>query len=348
MLRLLFLGCILFLMGIPIVQAEQAVPSYWKWEWPKTAFEKTSIDFKEVMSGGPPKDGIPPIDTPVFQSIEEQKAILAPTEPVISLSIEGNARAYPLRVLMWHEIVNDVIGTLPVAVTFCPLCNAAIAFDARVNGEPTTFGTTGKLRNSDLIMYDRATESWWQQFSGTAIIGEQTGTRLKVLPSRLESFERFAQRLPHGKVLVPNNESSRAYGKNPYLNYDSSQFPFLYRGTMPEGSPAFARVVAIGDIPLRQMLVSRAGASLRRTLPGWEAALDDADRRARGKLLATLQAYADADMNVLKAARALSVHPNTIYARMQRITDVAGVSPLGYHGLTEILLAIECRRGDEV
>ena len=107
------------------------------------------------------------------------------------------------------------------------------------------------------------------------------------------------------------------------------------------------RVVAIGDIPLRQMLVSQAGDSLRLTLPGWAAAIDDADRRARGKLLATLQAYADADMNVLKTARALSVHPNTIYARMQRITDVAGISPLGYHGLTEILLAIECRRGGE-
>lgn len=107
------------------------------------------------------------------------------------------------------------------------------------------------------------------------------------------------------------------------------------------------RIVAIGDIPLRQMLVSQAGDALRRTLPGWAAALDDADRRARGKLVATLRTYADADMNVLKAARALSVHPNTVYARMQRITRMADVNPLGYHGLTEILLAIECRRSGD-
>lgn len=282
MVRLLILGFTLFLVGIPPAAADQGVPSYWKWEWPQTAFENASVDFKEIISGGPSKDGIPPIDAPLFQSIAEQREILSPTEPVISLSVDGDARAYPLRILMWHEIVNDQIGGVPVAVTYCPLCNAAIVFDARVNGAPTTFGTTGKLRNSDLVMYDRQTESWWQQFSGTAIVGERTGTQLKILASRLESFERFTQRLPHGKVLVPNEGSRRDYGKNPYVNYDSSEYPFLYRGPLPDGIPALARVVAVGDTAWALTLLRAKGAIRHGDLEiswlaGQNSALDNED-----------------------------------------------------------------------
>ena len=282
MVRLLIIGFTLFLVGIAPVTAEQGVPPYWKWEWPQTAFENASIDFKEVISGGPSKDGIPPIDSPLFQTIEQQRGILTPTEPVISISIDGEAKAYPLRILMWHEIVNDDVGGTPVAVTYCPLCNAAIVFDARVDGLATTFGTTGKLRNSDLVMYDRQTESWWQQFSGTAIVGERTGTQLKVLASRLESFERFTQRLPHGKVLVPNEDSQRAYGKNPYVNYDSAEYPFLYRGPLPDGIPALARVVAVGDKAWALTLLRAKGAIRHGDLKiSWQAgqnsALDSED-----------------------------------------------------------------------
>ena len=282
MVRLLFLGFTLFLVGVPTVNAQDGVPSYWKWEWPETAFENASVDFKEIISGGPSKDGIPSIDTPIFQSIALQSSVLAPTEPVISIEIGGDARAYPLRILMWHEIVNDVIGETPLAVTYCPLCNAAIVFESRVKGQRTTFGTTGKLRNSDLVMYDRLTESWWQQFSGKAIVGEQTGTELKVLASRLESFERFTQRFPHGKVLVPNEASRRAYGKNPYLNYDSSQFPFLFRGPLPDGIPALARVIAVNETAWSLTLLKSKGSIRHGDLeiswsPGQNSALDAED-----------------------------------------------------------------------
>ena len=121
----------------------------------------------------------------------------------------------PLRILIWHEIVNDEVGGTPVTVTYCPLCNSAIVFDRRVPAHVLDFGTTGKLRNSDLVMYDRQTESWWQQFTGEAIVGSLTGTELKLIPSRLEFFGEFRTRHPGGKVLIPNNPELRTTGATP-------------------------------------------------------------------------------------------------------------------------------------
>ena len=222
-----------------------ANPGYWRFEWPDTDFTTSSIDLGEIMSGGPPKDGIPSIDAPVFEAVSEMTD-LTPEEPVIGLVIDGDARAYPLRILTWHEIVNDQVGGVPVAVTYCPLCNSAIVFDRRVAGEATEFGTTGKLRNSDMVMYDRATESWWQQFLGEAIVGQRTGTKLKMIPARLESWSNFRARHPGGKVLVPNNPGMRSYGLNPYAGYDSAPRPYFPVAPLPEGIPALARVVKVG------------------------------------------------------------------------------------------------------
>ncbi|MCH8808974.1 MAG: DUF3179 domain-containing protein [Proteobacteria bacterium] len=238
--------CALLALCFAFANAAQANPDRWRHAWPKTDFSKTSIDFDEIISGGPPKDGIPSIDEPEFVPVGEADD-LAPTEPVIGLVVNGDARAYPLGILIWHEIVNDTVGGIPVTVTYCPLCNSAVVFDRRVAGKATEFGTTGKLRNSDLVMYDRDTESWWQQFLGEAIVGERTGTRLKVLPARLESWERFAARHPDGIVLVPNDRSMRRYGSNPYAGYDSASVPFLYGGEYPENIEPMARVVAIGN-----------------------------------------------------------------------------------------------------
>jgi hypothetical protein len=221
------------------------VADKWMGEWTKTDFSRSSINLGEIRSGGPPKDGIPSIDNPKFVSLKDATDIKA-TEPVISLNIGGDARAYPLSVLMWHEIVNDKVGGVPVSVTFCPLCNAAVVFDRRLDGRVLDFGTTGKLRRSDLVMYDRQTESWWQQFLGEAIVGELTGKRLKFLPSRIESFGRFKARFPKGRLLVPNNPGMRRYGSNPYAGYDTLKRPWLYNGAMPKGIAPLARVVSIG------------------------------------------------------------------------------------------------------
>jgi hypothetical protein len=227
-------------------RAAMASPEFWQREWPNTDFSKHAIDYGEVLSGGPPKDGIPAIDDPIFVPVDKAKHITA-KEPVIGVVLNGQARAYPLAILMWHEIVNDTVGGVPVAVTFCPLCNAAIVFDRRLDGRVLDFGTTGKLRNSDLIMYDRQTESWWQQFLGEGIVGEMTGRRLALVPARIESMERFRARAPDGEVLFPNNPRMRRYGANPYLRYDSSAQPFLFRGDLPEGIAPLARVVSFSD-----------------------------------------------------------------------------------------------------
>ncbi len=216
----------------------------WRVSWSKTDFSKKIVDLGEIRSGGPRKDGIPSIDDPQF--LEVGTVELADTVPVISFVHKGDARAYPLGILMRHEIVNDRVGGIPVAVTYCPLCNASIVFDARLDGMELEFGTTGNLRKSDLVMYDRQTESWWQQFIGQAIVGELTGKTLKMLPSRIESFARFRTRFPNGKVLKPSSAFG-GFGSNPYSGYDRSSRPFLYSGPLPRDLPAMTRLVVVGD-----------------------------------------------------------------------------------------------------
>ncbi|MGY8815059.1 MAG: DUF3179 domain-containing protein [Gammaproteobacteria bacterium] len=213
------------------------IPSDWEYEWPDTDFSQSSIDFSEVLSGGPPKDGIPAIDNPKFTTASNARDI-GDTEPVIFLKIGDYAKAYPFRILMWHEIVNDNFNNIPVTVTYCPLCNAAVVFDRRINGKLLDFGVSGKLRHSDMIMYDRQTQSWWQQFLGLGIVGEMKDVQLKRLPARVIPFSEFKRLYPDGEILISSNPGSRAYGKNPYQQYDSSATPFLYKGRYDgPGSP---------------------------------------------------------------------------------------------------------------
>jgi hypothetical protein len=234
-------------LGQAAAQDVATPPERWLRAFPETDFAQHAVPFDEIQSGGVPKDGIPSIDDPEFASVAERTDWLADREPVIGLSIDGDARAYPLRVLTWHEIVNDTVGGTPVAVTYCPLCNTAIVFEATVAGDRLTFGTTGKLRHSDLVMYDRQTGTWWQQFTGRAIVGAHTGRKLEIVPARLESWGEFRKRHPDGRVLVPSDPNARPYGRNPYAGYDSGERPFLYRGPMPEAIAPMARVVVVGQ-----------------------------------------------------------------------------------------------------
>ena len=149
----------------------------WSSEWPITDFENRSIELDEILSSGPPKDGIPSIDDLVFAPALEIKG-LTDLEPVISVVVDSEARAHPLRILMWHEIVTDTVNGVPLTITFCPLCNAGIVFESEIDGFVYDFGTTGKLRKSDLVKYDRQTDSSWQQFLGLAIVGGTNGIRL--------------------------------------------------------------------------------------------------------------------------------------------------------------------------
>lgn len=242
-LSFLTLAAVVCFMVTPVL----ADSDQWKSQGWTTDFTKSSISFSEILSGGPPKDGIPSIDDPKFVTAKDVSH-LGPLEPVIRLVIDGDVRAYPLQVMTWHEIVNDIVGGTPVAVTYCPLCNSALVFDRNVGDKLLEFGTTGKLRNSDLVMYDRQTETWWQQFTGTAIVGELLDTELRMVPSRVESFERFQNANPDAKVLVPNVPGMRRYGSNPYVNYDSRSAPYpLFQGSLPTDIGPMVRVVVIKE-----------------------------------------------------------------------------------------------------
>ncbi len=212
--------------------------------WEKTDFCHHSVPYSEIFSGGPPPDGIPPIDNPIFESIETATEWLQDPSPVIALEINGEARAYPLAILIWHEIANDEIGGVPVAITFCPLCNSAVVFDRRGDGQKLRLGVSGNLRKSDLIMWDDATESWWQQFTGEAIVGAYTGTQLELLPSLVVGFREFANQYPDGQVLSRETSFQRDYGSNPYSGYDTNERPFLFSGELDDRLLPTARVLA--------------------------------------------------------------------------------------------------------
>ncbi|MCL3883677.1 DUF3179 domain-containing protein [Marivita sp. GX14005] len=242
-----------------IASLAAARPEFWQGEWPRTDFSRSAVaDWSEIRSGGPPKDGIPALSDPDFVEVSE-KTGLGDAEPVITLEIGGDVRAYPIRYLTWHEIVNDVVGGVPVAVTFCPLCNSALSFDRRVRGRVLEFGVTGKLRHSDMVMYDRQTESWWQQALGEAIVGELTGAVLDPLPGFMESWAQFRARHPGGRVMA-EPAYNRDYGRNPYAGYDSLDRPFLYSGEMPpHGIAPLARVVRVGKRAWPMERLRRAG-----------------------------------------------------------------------------------------
>jgi hypothetical protein len=215
--------------------------SNWRTNW-----ERRTISTDEVMSGGPPRDGIPPIDNPQFISPDEASEWLADNEPVVIFTHDEDARAYPLQILTWHEIVNDEVGGLPVSVTFCPLCNATVVFDRRLGDEVYDFGVSGLLRNSDLIMWDRQTESLWQQFTGEGIVGDLAGAHLQMLPSAIVSFADFRITHPDGLVLSRETGHNRRYGQNPYVGYDTiGQNPFLFRGVVDGRLPAMVRVITV-------------------------------------------------------------------------------------------------------
>ena len=216
-----------------------------------TDFSRHTVAFADIFSGGVGRDGIPPIDNPRFESIEEAEAVMNDLEPVVTFKINGEARAYPLAILTWHEIINDVVGGEPVTITFCPLCNTAIVFDRRLDGTVHEFGVSGNLRISDLIMYDRETHTWWQQLTGEGIVGVQAGKRLTFLPAPIISWADFKEANPDSLVLSRDTGFSRPYGSNPYAGYDRvDRPPFLFEGEKDDRLLPKERVAAIeiGDV----------------------------------------------------------------------------------------------------
>jgi hypothetical protein len=217
----------------------------------RTDFSRHTVAFKDILSGGVGRDGIPPLDNPQFETIAEAKSVMNAFEPVVNIEVNGHARGYPLAILTWHEVVNDVVGGVPVVVTFCPLCNSALVFNRMLEGRVFDFGVSGNLRNSDLIMWDRQTQTWWQQLTGEGIIGELAGYQLPFIPASIISWADFKAAHPEGLVLSRNTGFNRPYGSNPYSGYDRvDRPPFLFDGELDDRLLPKERVAAIeiGDV----------------------------------------------------------------------------------------------------
>ena len=188
---------------------------------------KYIVDPKKILSGGPPKDGIPSIDNPKFITVDEADKLIQDNELVLAMIHKGVKRVYPLQILVWHEIVNDFIAGDPILITYCPLCGSGIAYERKIDGETVEFGTSGKLYNSNLVMYDRETNSYWSQIDGLAIVGELTGKELKEVSIDTVTWGDWKSAHPDSEVLSQDTGFNRAYGRDPYGSYYEDSFLFF-------------------------------------------------------------------------------------------------------------------------
>ena len=179
---------------------------------------KHIVPLDKIKGGGPPKDGIPSIDDPKFAEVQGSQFV-SDSDVVIGLEIDGDARAYPLFILVWHEIVNDTVGGVPVAVTYCPLCYTNQVFERTISGNVVEFGTSGKLYNSNLLMYDRWTDSYWSQALGMAVTGELSGMQLETIPFDVITWGDWKKIHPDTLVLTTDTGHLRSYATDPYGDY---------------------------------------------------------------------------------------------------------------------------------
>lgn len=202
---------VLTILYSPIAQAQT-----------KNGFDlsNSSIPLEDIKSGGPPRDGIPSIDEPKFTKALESK--ISSDARILGVSVNGIAKAYPISILNYHEIVNDYFGEKAVVITYCPLCGSGIAFNAEVNGKKLSFGVSGLLYNSDVLLYDRQTESLWSQLKYEAISGKLLGEKLKVLNTANTTLKNWKEKHPNTLILSEDTGFNRDYSQNPYPNYNTS------------------------------------------------------------------------------------------------------------------------------
>ena len=185
--------------------------------------EKTAlIPLGEIHSGGPPKDGIPSLDDPRFTQPAEPDS-LNPSDRVLGLAHNGIAKAYPISIMNWHEIVNDRFGESAVVVTYCPLCGSGVAYDAHIDGKDMSFGVSGLLYNSDVLLYDRQSDSLWSQILSKAVAGPMVGKRLEMLPMMQTTWEAWHEQYPDTLVLSRQTGFSRDCDSDPYSGYEDTK-----------------------------------------------------------------------------------------------------------------------------
>jgi hypothetical protein len=262
-------------------------------DWPATNFGNRVADLSDFESGGIPRDAVPAVDQPLFARVDRLHPAPSDKEPVVSVSVNGDARAYPLFMLMWHEVVNDTVGGVPIVVTYCAPCNSGMVFERRVDDRAVSFRNTGLVHRGNRVLYDDETESWWQQFDGRALLGDRTGLVLETVAARHEAWSDFRSVHPDGMVFVPDDWHSKAYGTTAFPGYDTAAgMPYdgQYHGP---GSPMI-RVVAVAGLSeawsfehVRRHGVVRSG-DIEISWQAGQASALDTERIDRGRDVGTV------------------------------------------------------------
>ncbi|MBI4430980.1 MAG: DUF3179 domain-containing protein [Candidatus Omnitrophica bacterium] len=265
-------------------------------------FSRHSISLSEIHDGGPPKDGIPALTDPKFVSAKEA-VFLNSEDQVLGIHISGEAKAYPISILNWHELVNDRVGGKPILVSFCPLCGTGMVFDAEMDGGRGLFGVSGKLYNSDVLFYDKGTESLWSQILMEAVTGPLTGRKIKLLASERTTWEAWRSKYPEGKVLSTDTGYARDYFRNPYAGYESNAriyFPVAHMDSRLHPKAWVLGIILNGEAkayPFDQL--KKISRNPLKDQVGGETILISYDRKAQsavvqdveGRMLASIQAY---------------------------------------------------------
>ena len=228
---------------LPVALEQITFP--WTTDWSRRTIELDEL--KIGIQTFDPRDRIRPLDSPRYEAIESAEEWLIDREIGIMLELDETARFYPLRILTSHEVVNDEFGDLPFVVTYCPLCNTAVAFDRRVGDEVLRFGVSGLLRNSDLVMWDSLTDSLWQQITGEGIVGAYAGAQLDLIPTSTVTWADFKTQHPSGEALSQDTGFGFNYGTNGYVGYSDRGAPFgrFFDAELDERFPALERVVGV-------------------------------------------------------------------------------------------------------
>jgi len=206
--------------------------------------EESSLPVEDIFQGGPAKDGIPAIDKPIFISADEMHQ-LNPNDMVLGITNGTQSKAYPIRILNWHEVVNDYLGDMPTLITYCPLCGSGMVFERTFDGQVLDFGVSGLLYNSDVLLFDRQTDSLWSQIKKQAVTGPHQGLQFQALAVQHTSWSRWKKDHPNTQVLSFDTGYLRQYGSNPYDGYEdtvATLFPVKFRS---EGFHPKQRVVGI-------------------------------------------------------------------------------------------------------
>ncbi len=259
-IRLLFLTAMCLVMPGLLFAAEKTSDSLAG--WPRTDVAKHAIPVKDISRLQDERNNPPSIDKPRHISLASPTD-LGGLEPVLSIEIDGEWRAYPLQILTRHQVINDIIGGVPVMIAFCPLKKSAAVFERRIGGKVLTFGNTGLAYDNNILLYDVETESFWRHIDGASVVGDLTGQNLRIIPANLESYAQFQARIPEEELEEASVMAPTALSKRPALQTDADSLIIPLGDTRTGKSNSGDRVVVVGEDDWALSVLQRLGTEER-------------------------------------------------------------------------------------